>query len=72
MRTTRVLDTLRKAKAKLIQEADQIGRAISVLEGRAPGGKRYTHSKQARARIGQAKRLWWQRHRALGERESAK
>jgi hypothetical protein len=64
MRTRRVLNTLKKEKAKLEQEADQIGRAISVLEGRAPGEKRHKHSKQARARIGQAKRLWWQRHRA--------
>jgi hypothetical protein len=64
MRTKRILTTLKRQKAKLDQEAEQLGRAISVLEGRAPREKRYTHSKKAKARIGQAKRLWWQRHRA--------
>jgi excisionase family DNA binding protein len=64
MRTKRALNTLKKEKAKLDHESDQIGRAISVLEGRAPGEKRYKHSKLGRARISAAKRLWWQRHRA--------
>jgi hypothetical protein len=63
MRTKRILRTLRREKEKLDRESEMLGNVIAVLEGR-PGGKRYSHSKKARARIGQAKRLWWQRHRA--------
>jgi hypothetical protein len=65
VRTKRVLNTLKKEKAKLDREAEQIGRAISVLEGRAPGRKRYRHSQQARARIAKSKRLWWARRQSL-------
>jgi len=64
MRTKRVINSLRKEKAKLVQEAEQIGRAISVLEGR-PRKKSFKHSKRSIARISAAKRLWWQRRRSL-------